>query len=88
MGRLLFQALGSTGSARQWARPASDVSAGAWTASTGLDLYAMLDEVTADDADGITSSTGPFLETATMTLGAVVHPLEGIVTIHVRAALV
>lgn len=37
----------------QFGRPDSDVTKGAWTASTGSDLYAMLDEVSADAADYI-----------------------------------
>ncbi len=35
------------------ALPISDVSAGMWEASTGSDLYAMIDEVVASDADYI-----------------------------------
>jgi hypothetical protein len=38
------------------ARPSSDIAAGSWTPSTGSDLYAMLDEVSVDDADYITTS--------------------------------
>jgi hypothetical protein len=39
------------------ARPTSDVSNAGWTASTGSDLYAMLDEVSPDDLDYISTST-------------------------------
>lgn len=39
------------------ARPSSDISNAGWTPSTGSDLYAMLDEVTPDDADYISTST-------------------------------
>jgi len=37
----------------QTARPASDVTVGAWVPSTGSDLYAMIDEPNVDDADHI-----------------------------------
>lgn len=40
----------------QFARPISDVSAGTWTASSGSDLYAMLDEAAASDADYIVTT--------------------------------
>lgn len=46
----------------QYARPISDVSAGGWTASTGSDLYAMLDETSANDSDYITSTTASTCE--------------------------
>jgi hypothetical protein len=39
------------------ARPTSDVSNAGWTPSTGTDLFAMLDEVSPDDADYISTST-------------------------------
>lgn len=37
----------------QFSRPDSDIAANGWLPSTGSDLYAMLDEVTASDADYI-----------------------------------
>lgn len=37
----------------QFGRPDSDVTKGAWTASSGTDLYPMLDEVSPDSADYI-----------------------------------
>lgn len=40
-------------------RPSADVAAGSWAASTGSSLYAMVDEVTANDADYIQSSASP-----------------------------
>jgi hypothetical protein len=46
-----------TGPAPQLLAPVSDVSAGGWTASSGSDLYAMLDESAYNDADYIVSST-------------------------------
>jgi hypothetical protein len=38
----------------QKARPVSDTAAGGWTASSGSDLFAMVDEATASDTDYIT----------------------------------
>lgn len=60
------------------ARPDSDVSAGAWTASSGSDLYAMLDEESADDDDYIQSTTGSTCEVALATVSA---PPSGWVTV-------
>lgn len=39
--------------------PASDVSAGTWTPSSGIDLYAMIDEHVRSDSDYITSGVSP-----------------------------
>ena len=51
-------------------RPASDTSNSGWTASTGSDLYAMLDEVTPDAADYIVAtSVGAVCELALTTTG-------------------
>ena len=59
----------------QVARPASDVSDGTWTASdAGPDLYAMIDEVTASDADYIEAATSGTCEVA---LGAMTAPPSG-----------
>jgi hypothetical protein len=38
-------------------RPSSDVTVTGWSASTGSDLYAMIDEATASDTDYIISPT-------------------------------
>lgn len=47
-----------SGAVVQLLRPDGDISSGAWLPSTGSDLYAMLDETTADDGDYIyTTST-------------------------------
>ena len=48
----------------QLLRPTSDITPGAWTASTGIDLFAMLDETTASDADYITTSSASSSEVA------------------------
>lgn len=56
------------------ARPDSDISAGTWTASTGTDLYAMLDETVASDADYITASSAGTCE---VKLSAITAPPAG-----------
>lgn len=48
----------------QYARPTSDVSTGTWTASSGSDLFAMLDETTASDADYIVTTGASTCEVA------------------------
>lgn len=54
------------------ARPGSDTSNTGWTPSTGSDLYAMIDEVTPNDADYIsTTSAGSVCK---LGLGAVADP--------------
>lgn len=55
----------------QYARPTSDVSAGTWTASSGSDLYAMLDETSASDADYIVTTGASTCEVA---LGSLTDP--------------
>lgn len=49
-------------------RPNADESAGSWTASSGSDLYAMIDEETASDADYITAGSATTCEVALTTL--------------------
>lgn len=46
----------------QYGRPSSDIASNGWTPSTGSDLYAMLDETAADDADYIYSPNNPTTE--------------------------
>jgi len=55
----------------QYARPTSDVSTGTWTASTGSDLFDMLDETGADDGDYITTTSASTCEVA---LGSLSDP--------------
>lgn len=55
----------------QYARPVSDVSAGTWTASTGSDLFAMLDETSANDSDYIVTTGTSTCEVA---LGSLTDP--------------
>lgn len=50
-------ATGGSGAVATIARPSSDISSSGWSASSGADLFAMLDEVTPDDADYIIAST-------------------------------
>lgn len=52
----------------QYARPTSDVSAGTWTASSGSDLFAMLDETTANDTDYIVTTGTSTCEVALGTM--------------------
>lgn len=55
----------------QYARPVADISQGAWTASSGSDLYAMVDEQPANDSDFITASNPAVCE---LRLAPVVDP--------------
>lgn len=55
----------------QTLRPVSDVSSGTWTPSTGVDLYAMVDEAVADDADYDTTSASSSM---TLALGVGTDP--------------
>ena len=62
----------------QFARPDADTSAGNWTASAGSDLYAMIDESSADDSDYIevTDNFGS-AEAVTLSLSSVTDPSTG-----------
>jgi hypothetical protein len=66
-------------------RPDSDVAAGAWTPSTGSDLWAMIDEVSASDADYITTSTA---STCEMTLTNTTFPGTATEKLSYRASSV
>lgn len=55
----------------QYASPSSDVSSGTWTASSGSDLYAMLDESVPDDGDYIVTTGASTCEVA---LGSLSDP--------------
>ena len=48
----------------RYARPEGDVTAGNWLPSTGTDLFAMIDEATADSADYIETYTAGACEVA------------------------
>lgn len=60
----------------QLARPDSDVSAGTWTPSSGVDLYAMLDETTQSDADFIVSGADPNNDTFEVGLSNINDPVS------------
>jgi hypothetical protein len=57
--------------ALRFGRPTADISKGAWQASTGSDLYAVIDEVTLDPTDYISTSTPSSCEVA---LGPIIDP--------------
>jgi hypothetical protein len=63
-------------SAAQTAVPISDISAGNWTPSTGLDLYAMLDETPAADADYIQSGLVPTADVCEVELTSLTDPVS------------
>jgi hypothetical protein len=70
----------------RYARPASDLSAGTWTPSTGTDLYAMLDETTASDTDYIETASA---STCQIALNSVTDPGTSsgqVVTIRAQSA--
>jgi len=54
--------------------PISDISRGAWRASTGLNLFAMVDDEAPDDSDFITSSKNPSADAYTLLLEPGVDP--------------
>jgi hypothetical protein len=59
--------VGASGVAPQKLAPVSDVAAGGWAASSGSDLYAMLDESAYSDTDYIVSATA---STCTLAIAA------------------
>ena len=73
---LLQSAVGSV--TVQFLRPASDISAGAWTPSTGSSLFGTINETPADDA---TYNTTPSASTFEVKLGAGASP--GVTTGHI-----
>jgi len=76
--------LDGTAGGGQFARPVSDVSVGDWTASSGTDRFAMVDEEAASDADDITSGATPSNDECVLALGAISTPAAGTVTLRVR----
>ncbi len=69
----------------QYGYPVADIAAGGWTPSTGVDLYAMVDEHdTADDGDYISSGATPVNDLAMLQLTPLSPPATGTVTLHVR----
>lgn len=68
----------------QFARPDSDITPGEWTPSSGGDLFAMVDEVSANDADRIRSNTGTGDDAVTLGLSDITTPVAGDVSITIR----
>lgn len=64
--------------------PIADISDGSWTPSTGSDLYAMIDEDPADDADYDRSGASPDDDTMEVRLTALGVPDDGDVAFTVR----
>ena len=71
--------------AAQFARPTADSSTGTWTASTGSDLFAMLDETTADDGDYIITSGTSTCEVALTSLSDPASSADHIVRYRISA---
>jgi hypothetical protein len=65
------------------ARPTGDISAGTWVPSSGSDLWAMLDEVTYDDGDYISTSLAGVTE---LLLPAFAFPVGSNVVLSVRGS--
>jgi uncharacterized protein (DUF427 family) len=62
-----------TGVVLQYARPSSDIATNGWS-STGANLWSVLDETAADDADYIYSPTNPSTEQFEVKLSSVTDP--------------
>lgn len=61
----------------QFARPDADTSVGNWTASSGSDRYAMIDESSASDSDYITvTDSSGSAEAITLSLSSVTDPAD------------
>lgn len=78
----------TTSGTLQYLRPISDIAANGWLPITGGDLYAMLDEVSADDADYIYSPGNPTTEQFEVKLSPAGDPLSSsnhIVTLRLQA---
>lgn len=67
---------------RQTARPDADLSDGAWTPSTGADLYATIDEATPSDIDYISVASNSECE---LGLGAMSTPAAGAQQVRFKA---
>jgi len=70
--------------ARQCLRPVSDIAANGWTPSAGSDLFAMLDESPADDADYDRSPDNPTTEFMEVAFAAGATPPAGPRTLSTR----
>lgn len=65
-------------------RPDTDTLAGLWLPITGTDLYAMVDEANAVDADYIYSDQTPVNDAVDLGLSPLLQPIRGTVTLSVR----
>jgi hypothetical protein len=65
-------------------RPYADIAANGWLPSTGTDLYAMIDEVDAADADYDRSPENPSGQLMEVRLTAGLTPLAGTRTLRYR----
>lgn len=72
----------------QIARPDVDINDGGWTPSAGADLFATVDETSANDTDYMRSGASPSNDEAEIGLSDVTTPEAGDVTLRVRAKLV
>lgn len=70
--------------AGQTAYPATDISAGTWTPSSGSDLYAMINEAVTDDGDYDRSGAAPVDDTMEVSLTPLSTPEAGDVSFTVR----
>jgi hypothetical protein len=77
----------SDGTLGQFARPYADVSTGFWLASTGGDLFEMVNEINVVDTDYVYSDATPTKDTVEFALTSVDQPIAGDVTIRVRGKL-
>lgn len=75
----------------QYARAASDITAGGWTPSTGATLYGTVDEAVTDDADYDISGASPVNDLMILGLSSISTPdptlTSGNVKLRVRGRL-
>ena len=67
-----------------YGRPSQDLDAGSWTPSSGLSLFAMVNEEDVDDLTYIRSGVDPTDDTAKLRLTGLILPGPGTVTIRIR----
>lgn len=85
VGTLALSGVAASAFRTQYGRPSVDITDGNWTPSTGVDLYATIDELVVDDADYDRSGATPVADTAVVGLSSLITPGAGIVTMRVRA---
>jgi hypothetical protein len=79
---LAYEVQAAASAGGQFARPDADVSDGAWTPSTGVDLYACVDETPSSDTDFISVTSNSAAEIG---LSNVSTPDVGTQTLRIRA---